>query len=129
MNKSIMIMYLRSYKLYKSRQAIIERELSAKMQADKSDKDYNPELIKKLQSELSQLKYRTDMVEMGLKLAGEYNERYKIILEARYFNNVRIEDIADMTHMSRSRCYELCNEAAAYMSRIIFGDDQGRNVI
>jgi DNA-directed RNA polymerase specialized sigma24 family protein len=82
-----------------------------------------------LEKELSELEYRIEAGEICLKLLGEYSERHRFIVESHYLNNVRIEDIADMTHMSRSRCYELCSEATSYITRIFYGDEQEQSAI
>jgi hypothetical protein len=121
MSKSSIIEMLKNYSFYKSRRVLLEKELNKKKEMDNACMANDPDSGNELKSELSLLEYKIDTVETCLKLTGEYNERYKIIVESHYFYNVRIEDIADMTHMSRSRCYELCNEAVAYMTRIICG--------
>jgi len=78
--------------------------------------------IKVIENEISQNNYLVEIIEDSLKMIGEYNERYKILIEGYYIKKIRMEDIAQMTHTSRSRCYELCKEAVACMSKIIFGE-------
>lgn len=124
MNKSYMVELLKNYSFYKSRRILLEKEISIKRDSDNPDKENDTDLIKKLETELSQLKHKIDTIEISLKMTGDFDERYKIIIELHFFKNIRIEDIADMTHMSRSRCYELCNEAVTYMTRIVFGENQ-----
>ena len=121
MNKSGIIEMLKNYNFYKSRRVLLEKQLNKKKEMDYACKAYDPDSGNELESELSVLEYKIDTVDTCLKLTGEYNERYKSIVESHYFYNVRIEDIADMNHICRSRCYELCNEAVAYMTRIICG--------
>ena len=129
MDKAFMVELLKNYSFYKSRRILLEKELSVIRQPNNMVTINDADLIKKLENELSQLQHKIDTIEIGLKLIGEYNERYKIIIESHYLHNVRIEDIADMTHMSRSRCYELCNSAVTYMTRIVFGDRQNISII
>jgi hypothetical protein len=128
MIKSRIVELLKNYSLYKSRSLFLKKEISLRKQSAGTAQE-NRDEIDRLEIELSRLEHKADVIETGMKMAGEYNERYKYILEAHFINNVRIEDIADMTHMSRSRCYELCNEAVLYLSKIIFGEDQERNII
>jgi hypothetical protein len=127
MIKSGIVELLENYSLYKSRSLFLKKEISSRKQSAGTAQE-NRDEIDRLEIELSRLEHKADVIETGLKMAGEYNERYKYILEAHFLNNVRIEDIADMTHMSRSRCYELCNEAVLYLSKIIFGEDRERNI-
>ena len=129
MNKSSTIDLLKSYNFYKSRSLFLKKEISIQRQTAGTGIEAEETSTGRFESELSQLIHKLDIIESCLKMVGEYNERYKYIIESHYINNVRIEDIADMTHMSRSRCYELCNEAISYMSRIIFGDDWSQAVI
>ncbi len=73
------------------------------------------------QEELTQLNYQVSIVEDGLRLLESINLKYKVIIERHYINSVRMEDIAENMHISRSRCYELCKEAVAWMSRVVYG--------
>lgn len=78
--------------------------------------------IKKIDNELSQSNYQIEIIDDSLNMIKEYNERYKIVIEGYYIKKIRMEDIAEMTHTSRSRCYELCKEAIAHMAKMVFGD-------
>jgi hypothetical protein len=129
MNKSSTVDLLKGYNFYKTRSLFLEKEISIQRQAAGAGMETEELSPGKFELELSQLIHKLNIIESCLKMVGEYNERYKYILESHYINNVRIEDIADMTYMSRSRCYELCNEAISYMSRIIFGEDWSQAVI
>lgn len=87
----------------------------------KCQKEYR-EAKREMEKELKELIYNTSIVEDCMEILYRINEKYKKIIEGYYINNVRIEDMADSMHISRSRCYELCKEALRCLSRVIFGD-------
>ncbi len=75
------------------------------------------------QAEFNQLNYLVSIVEDGLHLLESINLKYKVIIEKHYINSVRMEDIADNMHISRSRCYELCKEAVIWMAKVVYGEN------
>lgn len=75
------------------------------------------------QKEYNQLNYMVSIVEDGLNLLENINLKYKIIIEKHYINSVRMEDIAENMHISRSRCYELCKEAVLWMTKVVYGEN------
>jgi DNA-directed RNA polymerase specialized sigma subunit len=121
MNKSKMIELLKNYCFYKSRRILLEKELDRKKSTGHDREQEDQGVFDELKLELDQLESKIDMVDTCIGLVELFNERYKYIIESHYFNHVRIEDIAEMTHMSRSRCYELRDEATTYMARIVYG--------
>lgn len=113
----LMVKSLENYCYCKSRCSFLEKEMNLLVQGNVSDGR------EKMEKELSQLRHLLDVVDTSLEMVGDFSKRYKIIIESRYLKNVRMEDLADMTHISRSRCYELCKEAVAYMAKIAFGEN------
>ena len=108
---------LEKYSIYRFRISFLEKEKQTK-----SNENSGGEL-EGVDKELAQIRYLTETIDTSLELVREFNERYKIILESFYIHKVRMEDIAEMIHTSRSRCYELCKEALGFMARIVFGED------
>lgn len=84
------------------------------------ENDYK-DSVKSIMNEISRLKYSVSIIEDCLEIIGKTHERYKVLLEKYYIQEVSMEDIAEMLHLSRSRCYELCKEAVKHMVRIVYG--------
>jgi hypothetical protein len=80
------------------------------------------EKMSKMEGELEKLKYFKNIIDLCLKMINDMDEKYNIIIYKYYILNVRMEDIAAMLHISRSRCYSLCKEAIVEMSKIVFGN-------
>lgn len=136
-NIKLMEEMLNRYNYFKSRNILLEKkkrflqnsssgelENHTKMISNLFDYD-NPEDqdISKIDNDIKKNNYAISIIDSSLDMLKQYDERYMIIIEYYYIKKVRMEDIAEITHMCRSRCYELRKEAIMYMAKITFGDD------
>lgn len=88
----------------------------------KCSKEYNDAKVE-TEKELKMLRYYTEVIEDGLNTLRRINEKHWIILDKYYINNYRMEDIAEMIHVSRSRCYDMCKEGIKWMTALIYGEN------
>lgn len=79
------------------------------------------EAINCLRNEIFRLHNAVYIVEDSLDALGESNEKYRTLLEKYYLQGESMEEIAEILHLSRSRCYELCKKAVEYMEMVVFG--------
>lgn len=119
---------LKQYGIHKSRIVFLEKQLNILSEEvydnfyyELKKKEYS-EKINEMRKEYSQLKYLKDTLEDSICMASEIDERFKIIIHKYFLNNVRMEDIADHLHISRSRCYELYKKSLTTISKIMFGN-------
>lgn len=77
--------------------------------------------INYVENELERLKYIKRITDDCLEMLKSTNERYYKVVEKYYIHKVRMEDIAVMLYISRSRCYEICKNAIKEMAEFMFG--------
>lgn len=120
---------LKKYSYLKSRIIILEKEKNLSFYDPFMQE--NQDVLMKIPTktnELEQIKDSLELVDVALTILKDYNERYRVILENHYIKGVRMEDIAETIHTSRSRCYELCKEALTHMANMIFGEEEKESV-
>lgn len=76
-----------------------------------------------LKKELALLGYVTGMIEDALNLVEKVDSRYRTIIEQHFINNMRMEEIADRIHLSRTTCYELRREALRSFTGVLCGEE------
>ncbi len=79
------------------------------------------EAVNSIKKEISRLHNSVCIVEDSLDALGESNEKYRTLLEKYYLQGESMEEIAEILHLSRSRCYDLCKKAVQYMEMVVFG--------
>jgi DNA-directed RNA polymerase specialized sigma subunit len=77
--------------------------------------------LKSIREEVTKLKSLVAVVEDSLNILEKSHGKYKLILEKYYIDKENMEDIAEIIHLSSSRCYGLCKEAVKYLERVIYG--------
>ncbi|RCX13258.1 hypothetical protein DFR58_11876 [Anaerobacterium chartisolvens] len=91
-----------------------------------TEEEYGRELRMKmsLQKELKSLRIVQEVTEDALNTLEQVDKRYKAIINDYYIEGCRMEDIAERMHISRSKCYELCREAAEMLSKVLAGEGE-----
>ena len=119
---------LKQYSLYKSRIVFLDKQQKS-LSKEIYEHIYNEteeivytKKVKEMSEELSRLRYLMNTIEESIFMVNEIDKRYKTIIQKYYIYNVRMEDIAELLHLSRSRCYELFKESLQAMSKIMFGN-------
>lgn len=88
--------------------------------------DQNGNVVLELEQELNLLRTITGIVEDSLNMLEEIDRKYRVIIEEHYINGNRMENVADIIHISRSRCYDLRSEAIRWVARVVFGEEANR---
>lgn len=139
-SEKIMRELLKLYRFYKNRKVMLERrcaylqslienegddfERIFKCTLDEYLNKTKDEIVTELHNiniEIQKKTYLMEKVDLALAMAADYDEKYKLIIESFYIKNIRMEDISDSMHISRSSCYEIKNKAISYMAKVIFG--------
>lgn len=105
--------YLKDYNFNNARRTLLESRLRFE--------NCNTAACFEMTKELELLRYITGVVEDGLDVLDLLDEKYKAILEQHYLERIRMEEIADCMHISRSRCYDLCREAVVWLDKVVNG--------
>ncbi len=132
---------LKQYSFYKDRKVMLERRsvyLQSLIENEGDDFDkgiYKGPLdeylnkakdeiaieLHSIQNEMPKITYLLGKVDLALAMVAGYDEKYKLIIESFYIKKIRMENISDSMHISRSSCYEIKNKAISYMAKVIFG--------
>ena len=139
-SEKIMKDLLKQYRFFKDRKVMLERRrtyLQSLVENEEDDieginkfpldeylnmnKDEIAIELLSIQSEMPKITYLLGKVDLALAMVAGYDEKYKLIIESFYIKNIRMENISDSMHISRSSCYELKNKAISYMAKVIFG--------
>ncbi len=78
--------------------------------------------LSNIKHELNNTKYIYRMLEDFMNLLKMTDKKSYTVMEKHYIHKVRMEDIADILYISRSRCYEIRKNAIFKMSKYVFGD-------
>ncbi len=130
---------LKSYRLNEARILFIEGRIKrlafseepgamrvSDEEVHETEEEYGRELRMKmsLQKELKSLRLMQGVAEDALNMLEQVDERYRAIINDYYIKSCRMEDIAEKMHISRSKCYELCGEAAEMLSKVLAGEGE-----
>lgn len=74
-----------------------------------------------VEQDLERLRYTKEVLDDALNALKEIDNRGYKVVERHYLHGIRIEDIADLMYMSRSRCYEISKEAVNQLTEFMFG--------